>query len=133
MPGYVVVSQVPPDLVVAVEDLVGDARVGRGQRGDDPRKTRADDRHVHGLGNGHGARQCGLGELEATLLEQQRNELVVDVGAQRHRQQTTKKSGSSAGVAHRAAAHRAPSMTASTSASAVSGSVTPARSGGSGT
>ena len=49
----------PPDLFVAVEDLVRDARLGGRQCDVDARDTGPDDGHLHRVGYHHGARKRG--------------------------------------------------------------------------
>ena len=75
------------DFVVAFEDLVGDARIGGGERDDDAGESGANDGHRQCFRNRRRSRQRRLRKLEAALLEQQRNELVIDIGAERQREQ----------------------------------------------
>ena len=121
------------DFGVAVEDLVAHPLLGGRQRDVDAGDAGTDDGDSDGIGNGHGAWQRGLWALEAALFEEQIHVLVV------HRLQPSamgnsraKSRRSSAGKAVGRGGSLSASITALINAADVSGSVTPARSGGSG-
>ena len=72
-------------LVAAVVDALDGPRPADGLAADDPGKSGTNDGDLQRFRNRHRARQRRVRQPKAALLEQQWNELVVDVGAERQR------------------------------------------------